>query len=76
MQLAIVRQGLGMFDTATQAGTLLRAPFEWSEDQSWRDCYARVDDSNREALRRKGEQRRQQQTAAKASGKGRAPMID
>lgn len=76
MQLDIVRQAVSLFETATVARTTVRAPFEWSDDQSWRDLYARVDDSNREALRRKGELRRQHQAAAKVSGKTRAPMID
>jgi len=76
MQMAIVRQAVSLYETAFEARTTVRAPFEWSDDQSWRDLYSRVDDSNREALRRKGESRRQQQAAAKASGKTRAPMID
>jgi hypothetical protein len=76
MQLAIVRQAIGLFDTAVAARTLQRAPFSWSDDQSWRDSYARIDDSNREDLRLKGEQRRQQQAAAKAAGETRVPMID
>ncbi|MBT8146914.1 MAG: hypothetical protein KJN90_08670 [Gammaproteobacteria bacterium] len=76
MQLAIVRQAAELFESATSSRTTVRAPFEWSRDQSWRDRYSRVDDSNREALRRKGEARRQQQATAKASGKNRAPMID
>ena len=76
MQLDIVRQALGLFESASGPRTIVRSPYQWSEDQSWRDRYARVDDSNREALRKKGEQRRQQQSAVRASGKTRAPMID
>lgn len=76
MQLDIVRQALSLFESATEPRTIVRSPHQWSDDQSWRDRYARVDDSNREALRRKGEQRRQQQSVARASGKTRAPMID
>jgi len=76
MQLAIVRQALDLFTTVSQPRTTVRAPFEWSPDHAWRDLYARVDDSNREALRRKGELRRQQQQSAKSAGKTRAPMID
>lgn len=76
MQLAIIRQALDLFETAESPRTIRRAPFEWSTDQSWRDNYARVDDSNRETLIRKGEMRRQQQAQAKASGNTRVPMID
>ncbi len=76
MQLAIVGQALSLFDSATRPRTTATAPYQWSEDQSWRDRYARVDDSNRDALMRKGEQRRRQQKQAKVNGTTRAPMID
>ena len=76
MQLEIVRRAVSLFDTASAARTTEQAPFQWSDDQAWRQKYARVDDSNREALRLKGEQRRQQQAQSKAAGNKRVPMID
>ena len=76
MQLEIVRQAISLFDNATVPGVTVRSAFLWSDDQSWRDEYAQVDASNREALLRKGELRRQQQALAKAEGKMRVPMID
>ncbi|MCB1671675.1 MAG: hypothetical protein KDI29_11160, partial [Pseudomonadales bacterium] len=76
MQQAIVQQAVALFESATHSRTTVRAPFEWSEDQSWRDKYARVDDSNRDSLRHKGELRRQQQAQAKTAGDARSPMID
>jgi hypothetical protein len=76
MQLEIVRQALGLFDSAAGPRTLVRAPFSWSDDQSWRDSYLRVTDANRAALLRKGEERRRQQAEARAAGKVRAPLID
>ena len=75
MHQAILKQALALFETATAANTVERTPFVWSEDNSWRDVYARVDDSNRERLRALGEERRQQQAVVKASGETRAPMI-
>jgi len=76
MQLEIVRQALTLFEQARQPRLTVRAPFEWSTDQGWRDLYARVDEENLEALRRKGEQRREQQARARAAGQVRVPMID
>ncbi len=75
MQLAIVRQAVNLFDTVETPSTTARTPFNWSDDESWRDTYARVDDSNRAALLLKGEQRRKQQQAARSAGDNRAPMI-
>jgi hypothetical protein len=76
MQLEIVRQAMTLFDSATVSGVTVRSAYLWSDDQSWRDRYARVDASNREALLRKGERRRQQQALARAEGRTRIPMID
>jgi len=76
MQLAIVRQALSMVHGIDQPRATWRAPFTWSENDAWRAAYARVDDSNRDALQRKGEQRRRQQADARAAGQRRAPMID
>jgi len=75
MQLAIVRQAVSLFDSATAPFTTVRAQFSWSDDQSWRDSYAQVDATNRKSLRVKGQQRRQQQAAAKVAGENRAPLI-
>lgn len=74
MQLQIISQALHLLGSAQQARTTERTPFTW-EDDSWREDYARIDDSNREELRLRGERRRQQQTDDKAAGKTRAAMI-
>ncbi len=74
MQLAIMRQGLGLIQAATEARSTQRTAFTWKDD-AWRDDYARIDDSNREELRQRGEWRRQQQAADRAAGKSRAAMI-
>jgi len=75
MQKAIVTQALQLFDSATEPNTVVRTPFSWGEDDSWRDAYARVDDTNRQRLFELGEQRRKLQATTKASGEKRAPMI-
>lgn len=75
MQTAVVRQALNLALNATSPNSIERAPFTWGDDNSWRDRYSRVDDSNRQHLRELGEQRRQIQTKKKASGEDRAPML-
>jgi len=74
-QVAIVHQALKLLKEAEGPETIRRSILGWRQGDDWRDDYAKVDDSNREALRQRGEQRRQQQAAAKAAGEHRAPMI-
>lgn len=74
MQLEIMRQGLALLENASQPRSTVRTPFAWKDD-AWREDYARIDDSNREELRQRGERRRQQQAADRAAGKSRAAMI-
>lgn len=74
MQREIVQQGLRLIEHADEPRTTERSPFGWKDD-SWRDDYAKIDDSNREELRLRGERRRQQQLADRAAGKSRAAMI-
>ena len=75
MQLSIVSQALDLLEEASAANTSKRTSHSWSDDDEWRDNYSKVDDSNREHLRLKGEQRRQQQAETKVLGNTRAPMI-
>ena len=75
MQLSIISQAVAMLKNAESPNTTERTPYTWSDDNSWRDDYARVDDSNREELRLRGEQRRQRQAEDKVSGKVRSAMI-
>ena len=75
MQKEILSQALDWLVTASEKQWLARSPVEWSHDQSWRDYYSRVDDSNREELRQRGEARRRQQEEAKRSGTERSGMI-
>jgi hypothetical protein len=54
MQRSIVGTGLDMLERACR----------WDNDE-WRDAFMRVDDSNREALARAGEERRRLQAETK-----------
>ncbi len=74
-QIGIVRRALKLLEEAEGPETTWRTSLGWRGGDEWRDDYAKVDDSNREELRLRGEKRRQQQIAAKASGETRAPMI-
>ena len=74
MQLEIMKQGLALIEKAEQARTTQRTSYRWKDD-TWREDYAAIDDSNREALRLRGEQRREKQIDDKAAGKFRAAMI-
>lgn len=61
MQALNVGMALELLSTATGPRTTVRSPFRFSTDERWRANYARVDDSNREALRAAGEARRKRQ---------------
>jgi D-proline reductase (dithiol) PrdB len=71
MQRAIVGTALDVLEHATLPRTTVQTPFAWSDDESWKDVFARVDDSNREALRRLGEARRAAQQASRSEGRTR-----
>ena len=65
MQRAIVSMALALLESAAVPRTTVQSPFSWSEDESWKDAYARVDDAQAEKLRRAGEQRRARQQQAR-----------
>ncbi|MGH0033143.1 MAG: hypothetical protein ACQGVC_25410 [Myxococcota bacterium] len=71
MQRAIVGIALDLLENATLPRTTVQTPFAWPGDESWKDAYARVDDSNREKLRRLGEARRAAQAKAQAEARTR-----
>jgi hypothetical protein len=64
MQLSIVGSALDLLERAWMPRTTVQTPFHW-EDDAWRDAFLRVDDSNREALARAGEERRRRQAEVK-----------
>jgi len=70
MQEAIVRQALGLLETAAAPRTTVKAPFGWKENgEAWRPRYGRVDAAERERLLELGEERRQQRAAKAAAAK-------
>ena len=62
MQRAIVGSALDMLEKAWVPRTTIQTPFRWDND-AWRDAFMLVDDTNREALAREGEERRRRQAA-------------
>ena len=64
MQRSIVGIALDLLERAWMPRTTVQTPFKWETD-AWRDAFCRVDDSNREALARAGEERRRCQVELK-----------
>jgi D-proline reductase (dithiol) PrdB len=64
MQHAIVGTALDLLERAWMPRTTIQTPFSWDNDD-WRENFMRVDESNRAALAREGEQRRQFQNSLK-----------
>lgn len=75
MQEEILKQAISLLEEANSANSILRSVAKWSGASGWRDDYSKVDESNREALRLKGQQRRDQQETDKATGVTRSAMI-
>jgi len=71
MQRQIVTIALDLLESARLPRTTVQTPFRWSEDESWKQNYARVDAERIAALKRAGEKRRAQQHGAKTEGKVR-----
>jgi hypothetical protein len=71
MQRAIVGMALDLLESARFPRTTVVTPFHWSNDESWKDHYAKVDPEKLEALKRAGEHRRAQQQSAKDEGTAR-----
>jgi len=65
MQREIVGQGLDLLESAKAPRTTRQTPFVWSEDEAWKEAYARVTPEEAERLRRAGEARRARQASAK-----------
>ena len=60
MQRSILDMALNLLEHAWAPRTTVQTPFQWP-DENWRNNFMRVDDSNREALARAGEERRRLQ---------------
>jgi hypothetical protein len=68
MQRRIVSFALDLLESARLPRTTVQTPFRWSDDESWKQNYAKVDAEKIAALKRAGEKRRAQQQAKKAEG--------
>ena len=64
MQHSIVGTALDLLEKAWMPRITVQTPFRW-DNEDWRLAFMRVDDSNREALARAGEERRRLQAEAK-----------
>jgi hypothetical protein len=64
MQRSIVGMALDMLERAWMPRTTIQTPFHWDND-AWRENFMLVDESNREALARAGEERRRMQAEMK-----------
>ena len=65
MQRAIVGMGLDLLESAIAPRATRQTPFVWSEDDSWKEAYARVASEDAERLRRAGDARRARQARTK-----------
>ena len=72
MQHRIVGFALGLFESATLPRTTVQTPYAWSEDDSWKQRYARVEPADAEQMRLMGEARRARQRQASRSATKRS----
>ena len=68
MQRKSVDLALNLAETASKPGVVISTGFRWADNDDWKDNYARVDDSNREALLRMGEENRRHRALNNARG--------
>jgi D-proline reductase (dithiol) PrdB len=64
MQRTIVGTAIESLSRAWMPRTTIQTPFAWGHEE-WREAFMRVDDGNREALAREGEERRRLQAETK-----------
>lgn len=69
LQRRIVGFALDLLESAFLPRTTVQTPFVWSDDDSWKERYARVDPAENERLRALGEERRRRQREAKDAAK-------
>ncbi len=72
MQRETVEMALELLSFARQPRTTVQSPEVWSEDQSWRAGYAKVDPEDAERLRAAGDARRRKQQEVKDQGGARS----
>ena len=65
MQRESVIESLRLVEQASEP-IVVESSHRWAEDEAWKGAYMRVDDSNREQLRKLGEENRRKRRAQKA----------
>ena len=68
MQRKSVALALNLAEMASAPGAVVSSDFRWSDNDDWKDNYARVDDSNRQELLQMGEENRRQRALNQARG--------
>lgn len=68
MQRKSVASALSLVETALLPGAVISTGFRWSDNDDWKENYARVDDSNRDALLRMGEENRKRRALNRVEG--------
>lgn len=71
MQEAIAAQGIDLLERAERARTTVRAPFRWSDDETWRERYMEVRPEDLAELARRGDARRAERLNFRTEGKAR-----
>jgi D-proline reductase (dithiol) PrdB len=69
-QMQSVRTALALIDSAIQP-VVVESELTWSTDEAWKSNYMKIDASNRESLRQKGEANRAKRQALKEQGQRR-----
>lgn len=69
-QRMTVERALALIDDATGPVTVT-SDLAWSTDDAWKANYMKVDDTNREMLRRQGEENRRRRREMRDAGLGR-----
>ena len=72
MQHRIVGQALDLLEGAAGPRTTMQTPFVWSDDETWKQRYARVDAQGAEELREQGDARRAAQGRIRREGRTRS----
>jgi D-proline reductase (dithiol) PrdB len=68
MQRKSVDLALNLAETASAPGIAISTDFRWSDNEDWKENYARVDDSNRQALLQLGEENRKRRALNRSRG--------
>jgi D-proline reductase (dithiol) PrdB len=71
MQRTTMGMALDLLETAVAPQTTVQTPFAWPGEFDWRANYMSVDETNIEALRQAGRERREKQARRRSEGRTR-----